>query len=99
MAATGVGRFGKMTELRTREATELVAAYASGGLSPKEAENRFVQYSERWPEALPGTHTFKGASDAQILAAIDETRRPDFPERQIERYRRENRGGSPDKSR
>lgn len=92
----------KATELRTRQATDLVAAYSAGELSPKEAERRFTEYGERWGEALPGTHAFAGATDAEILAAIDETRRPDFIERfrtRTDRAFKGGQGGSSDKVR
>jgi hypothetical protein len=82
----------KANELRTKEATSFVASYASGAISPEEAEKRLHQYDRRWPEALPGTHTVKGATDAELLAEIDEASRPDFVERLMERGRQ--RSGS-----
>ncbi len=84
----------KAAELRTKEATGFVTACTAGKLSPKEAEERLWQYSQRWPEALPGTHSFKGATDAALLAEIDETRRPDYPERAVERFRQGEQGRS-----
>ena len=97
-----VADLAKATELRTKEATGFVTAYASGAISAKEAERRFTEYGERWPEALPGTHSFKGAKDDELLAEIDETRRPDFIERfraRTDRKLRERDAGSADKAR
>jgi len=71
----------KAVELRTKEATDLANAYAAGKISPQEAEERLWKYDQRWGEALPGTHVFKGAKDEQILAAIDEARHPQFAKR------------------
>lgn len=87
----------KAFELRTKEASELVAAYTSGKISPDEAEERLWKYNKRWPEALPGTHTVKGASDTDILAEIDEARHPQFAERLMEKgRRRSNKSGAND---
>jgi hypothetical protein len=71
----------KAAELRTKEATDLAKAYAAGKISPQEAEERLWNYDQRWGEALSGTHVSKGATDEQILAAIDEARNPQFANR------------------
>jgi hypothetical protein len=71
-------RINKGSELRLKEVGALVDAYSRGEISGKEAETRMWKYDQRWGEALPGVLSPKGLSDEQILAAIDETRRPDF---------------------
>lgn len=61
----------KAHELRVKEATEFVTAYAAGKLSPSEAMQRLLQYDRRWGEALYGATASPGISDEQILKAID----------------------------
>jgi len=65
----------KASELRTREATEFVTAYALGEMTAKEADDRHTQYHRRWGEALPGICVTDTVTDEKILAAIDEARR------------------------
>lgn len=64
----------KAFELRIREASELVASYALGELTPAEADERLFAYDKRWGEALYGATVGAGASDEAILAAIDKAR-------------------------
>jgi hypothetical protein len=77
----------KATELRLKDATEFVTAYGAGQITPQEADQRFREYNRRWYEALPGTHATRSASDAEILAMIDEAKHPDFVERLIAKGR------------
>lgn len=82
----------KAHELRSASATEIATAYALGELTPQQAHERFVEHNERWGEALPGTHNFKGSTDERILASIDKVRAasPGFGER----FGSRDRGGS-----
>jgi hypothetical protein len=65
----------KAMELRLKDASRLVSAYAGGDISPEEAAKRGNEYSTRWGEALPGVGRSQGMTDQEILAQIDETRR------------------------
>src|ERR1039458_5694219 len=64
----------KAMELRIKEASRLVGAYARGEISADEAAQRGYEYSCRWGEALPGVPRSHGMTDEEILARIDETR-------------------------
>jgi hypothetical protein len=64
----------KARELRIKEATDFVDAYASGKLSQAEAMERLFKYDRRWGEALFGTSAAEGMTDEAILLAIDRTR-------------------------
>lgn len=64
----------KAHELRSRDATEFVAAYAEGKLTAEQAQERLAQYDRRWGDALPGAMAIPGATDEEIVRAIDETR-------------------------
>jgi hypothetical protein len=61
----------KALELRIKEATGFVTAYASGKITPEEADEKHWRYQHRWGEALPGTHVAPGSGDDQIMASID----------------------------
>ena len=71
----------KATELRIKDATKFVNAYARGEITADEAAKRNYQYSERWGEALPGILRSKGLSDEEILKRIDQVREPGFVRR------------------
>jgi hypothetical protein len=64
----------KAHELRVKEATEFVTAYASGKISPQEAVQHLRRYDKRWGEALYGSTASPGLSDEAILSAIDGAR-------------------------
>src|SRR6185312_1311858 len=64
----------RAAELRIKEATAFVTAYAIGEISPKEAEERSYRYSRRWGDVIPGVGNTGGMSDEQILSTLDETR-------------------------
>jgi hypothetical protein len=89
----------KAHELRVKEATEFVTAYAVGELTPDQALERLFQYEHRWGESLPGTHAADDSKNEQILAAIDRTRGKFTPLRELnedfqKRFgKREERGG------
>lgn len=61
----------KALELRLKEATDFVTAYALGEISAAKAAESHWKYDQRWGEALLGATAAKGATDEQILAAID----------------------------
>jgi len=86
----------RAVDLRTKEARDLVTTYAAGKISSREAQERFFKYNKRWPEALPGTHTVQGATDADILAEIDEARHPQFAERLIEKSKQRPQKSGPE---
>lgn len=64
----------KAFELRVKEATAFVTAYALGELSPAEARQHMVAYDQRWGEALFGASANQGTNDDAIIAAIDRAR-------------------------
>jgi hypothetical protein len=64
----------KACELRIREASDLVASYTRGGISPAEALKRMVTYDERWGEALFGVSAGGNITDDAIISAIDKAR-------------------------
>jgi hypothetical protein len=64
----------KAHELRVKDATAFVTAYAEGKLSPEEANDHLMQYDRRWGEALFGATTGQNVSDAEILLTIDSAR-------------------------
>jgi hypothetical protein len=64
----------KAHELRIKEATDFVSAYASGTISAEEAAERLLRYDRRWGEALYGATASPGLSDKAILSAIDRAR-------------------------
>jgi hypothetical protein len=75
----------KAHELRVKEATEFVTAYASGKISAEEAADRLHQYDKRWGEALYGATASPGVSDEAIVRAIDKARETAFG-RHTERF-------------
>jgi hypothetical protein len=68
----------KAYELRVRDLTEFVTAYALGEITAQQADERNWQYHVRWGEALPGICATDSVTDEQILAAVDETRRSSY---------------------
>jgi len=64
----------KACELRVREATAFVTAYAVGELSPEQAMERLNKYEDRWGEALCGTKAASHMTDDQIVGQIDQMR-------------------------
>jgi len=63
----------RASELRLRDATEFVTAYASGKLTPEEADERWWRYQDRWGEALPGVFFSETKTDEQIVETIDKS--------------------------
>jgi hypothetical protein len=64
----------KAAELRIREATGFVTAYALGEITAEDAARLSNKYDERWEAPLPGVFRSRGLSDDEILAKIDEAR-------------------------
>ena len=64
----------RASELRIKDAADFVTAYASGQITPEQAEERLHQYSKRWGDALPGITDATGLTDADIVKQIDEIR-------------------------
>jgi hypothetical protein len=61
----------KACELRVKEASALVTAYAMGELTPQMANERLRMYEDRWGEALSGTTATSHMTDEAITAKID----------------------------
>lgn len=71
----------RAAELRMKDATKFVNAYARGEITSEEAARRGYEYSNRWGDALPGVPRSTGLSDEEIVRTIDEARKPGFAER------------------
>ena len=65
-----VGKVMKEADMRTREATELVAAYASGEITAREANKRLDDYGMRWGDALKGIDLEANMTDADVHKAM-----------------------------
>lgn len=62
----------KAKDLRIKEATAFVEAYANGKLTAEEASRRLMNYEDRWGDApLLGTHAMPHMIDEAIIAKID----------------------------
>jgi hypothetical protein len=64
----------KAAELRIKDATRFVNAYARGEISKDEAEEHSYAYSQRWGDVLPGVMRTGGLKDEEILKTLDEVR-------------------------
>jgi hypothetical protein len=63
----------KATELRIKDATDFVTAYALGKLTPEQANERHDTYMRRWgEEPIPGVATDPSMSNEEILRRMDE---------------------------
>jgi hypothetical protein len=63
----------KAMELRMKEATDFVSAFASGRITAQEAENRLQRYQDRWGDsAVPGVTIVEGMTDEDILKKLDQ---------------------------
>jgi hypothetical protein len=60
----------KAAELRIREMTIIATEYASGKITPHEANERFYDYAFRWGDAIEGVRSVEGMSDDDILKAM-----------------------------
>jgi hypothetical protein len=68
----------RAAELRIKDATRFVSAYASGEISAQEVENHSLAYEDRWGDVLPGVMRTQGLSDEEILARLDKARQATF---------------------
>jgi hypothetical protein len=75
----------RAAELRIKDATRFVNAYARGELSADEAAEQSFKYADRWGEALPGILRSGRLNDDEILKRIDETRDPNFVSKLVQR--------------
>jgi hypothetical protein len=73
----------KALDLRLRDATDFVAAYASGKLSAEETASRLFRYRERWGDALCGATAGDNSKDDDIISAIDEQRTDRWSDRTV----------------
>ena len=62
----------KAAELRIKDATDFVTAYAVGEISAKEAAERMARYDDRWRESILGVTIEEGMSNQEILRRRDE---------------------------
>jgi len=63
----------KAVDLRMRDATEFVTAYAVGKITQAEAMDRMSRYELRWGDSpIPGVTTNSKMADEEILRLIDE---------------------------
>ena len=86
----------KATELRLRDATDFVLAYALGKITGKEAMERLSIYGSRWGDSpIPGVYTDKSMTDDEIIRRLEEGKREDATaRRRIESILEERRGRS-----
>lgn len=61
----------KAAELRMKQASEIVLAYAKGELTPEETSQRLFEYDERGVSALRGATAQTHLSDEEILQRMD----------------------------
>lgn len=61
----------KSSELRIKDATDFVTAYATGALSPEIAMERLHQYDNRWREPILGVSIEEGMTNEEILRLRD----------------------------
>jgi len=64
----------KARELRIKEATGFVEAYARGELTPEAAMKRLIAYEDRWGSPLGLASAYPHLSDEQILEIMDKAR-------------------------
>jgi hypothetical protein len=65
----------KEAELRVKDATDFVTAYATGKISEREVSERMDQYDRRWGEAtLLAAMANEGMADNEILRRLDAER-------------------------
>jgi hypothetical protein len=62
----------KQTELRVKDATDFVTAYAMGKVTEKEMRERLSVYHHRWGDSpIPGVTTQEGMTDEEIMKRLD----------------------------
>ncbi len=64
----------KTTEMRVRDATQFVSAYALGKLTPEAAMDRLTLYESRWGDCPSGpSDPSQGLSDEEVLRDVERT--------------------------
>jgi hypothetical protein len=72
----------KATELRLKDATDFVVAYALGKITAEQAMDRLMRYESRWGDSpLPDVPAIDGMTDDQILGRLDSDLPPGLRER------------------
>lgn len=62
----------KALELRVQDATEFVTSYGLGELTPTEAMDRLMKYTQRWGDSpIPDVQTTERMTNDEILHRID----------------------------
>jgi hypothetical protein len=82
----------KGMELRIKDATDFVTAYAVGEIDAKELERRQRIYTNRWGDAIPGVFTSEGMSNEEILRKRDNEHKEDLRRSQEAKSRAGGRG-------
>lgn len=78
----------RAAQLRTQQATKIVADCTKGVISLEEASKRLNEYDDRWRQVFPGgVDQVRAMTDEQIYKAMDEARK------ERAREYRESRGG------
>jgi hypothetical protein len=62
----------KAAELRIKDATDFVTAFAVSEISAKEAAERMARYDDRWRESILGVTIEEGMTNQEILRLRDE---------------------------
>jgi hypothetical protein len=82
----------KATELRVKDATDFVTAYALGKITPEEAEDRLSRYQSRWGDSpIPGVATEENTPNDEILRRLDDGLPPTVKRLLEERERKHRR--------
>jgi hypothetical protein len=62
----------KAADLRIRELTQIVHAYASGELAPTDATGQFMKHLDKWGDPIPGVvRVIQYATDEEIMADMN----------------------------
>ena len=82
----------KATELRVKDATDFVTAYALGKITAEEAADRLSRYQYRWGDSpIPGVATEENTPNDEILRRLDDGLPPTVKRLLEERERKHRR--------
>jgi hypothetical protein len=70
-----VAKIVKEADMRTREATEFVTAYAIGEINAREANSRLDAYNMQWGDALKGISLQPNMTDEEVKKAIQKEKK------------------------
>jgi hypothetical protein len=70
-----VAKIMKEADMRTREATEIVTAYAIGEINAREANSRLDAYNTQWGDALKGISLQPNMTDADVHKAMNKEKK------------------------